>query len=95
MMDPTMLLLGGGLAAIFVSMVLMLGILGVFTTERQDVARTLAVVDALGAVHGGGPAQAGFGDRVVTPFFRRMTALGGRLSPTNMPERIGRRLDLA
>ncbi len=90
------ILLAVGLAAIFVALVLALATVGVFSTERADVARTLATVDSFGTgARPLVPDTAGFGDRVLDPFFHRMAAVGRRLSPAEMPKRKQRHLDLA
>jgi tight adherence protein C len=88
-------LLGLGLAAIFVSIVLALGTIGVFTTERQAVERTLAALSQTGGLEAGAPNSAPFADRVLDPLFARLTALGRRFTPSGFADKTQQRLDRA
>ncbi len=90
-------LLGFGLAAIFASIVLLLGLFGVFTTERSQVGQALAALDTYGGLTPElrGQAEPAFADRVIAPLLARMTRLGRRLTPSGNREKMVRRLDLA
>ena len=91
------LMLAIGLAGFFVGVLLFLATIGAITSERQQVGRSLAAVQAMQ----GAPAalreelDKPFSDRVVTPAFGRFASLGRRLSPSGQADRIRRRLDLA
>lgn len=86
-----------GLAALFVGIVLALTIIGTLTNERQAVGRSLAAVEAIQTAPDSmrQDLDRPFTDRVVTPTFERMTALGRRLTPDDQAARIKQRLDLA
>ena len=86
-----------GLAGVFLGVVLLLTTIGTITSERQQVGRSLAAVQAIQSA----PAemrqelQQPFGQRVVLPAIGRFSNLGRRLSPRGQSDRIRRRLDLA
>lgn len=86
-----------GLAALFVGIVLALTIIGTLTSERQAVGRSLAAVEAIQTAPDSmrQDLDRPFADRVVTPTFERMTALGRRFTPDDQAARIKQRLDLA
>src|SRR3954453_19719904 len=90
-----MLLLG--LGGVFIGVLLLLATVGAITSERQQVGRSLAAVQAIQ----GAPASLReemdqpFSNRVMVPAFGRLTGMGRRLSPGGQAERIKRRLDLA
>ena len=91
------LLLTLGLAAIFVGVVLLLVTIGVITSERQQVGRSLAAVQAIQTAPSSMRAELEkpFSDRVLMPAFGRFSAIGRALSPKGQGDRIRRRLDLA
>jgi tight adherence protein C len=86
-----------GLGAIFLAMLIALATVGVMTSERQQVSRSLAAVQAMHAVPN--PMQRElvkpFGERVVAPGMVRLTKLGKRFSPRDQVGRIRHRLELA
>ena len=95
MTDAMMLLVG--LGAIFLAILVTLATVGVMTSERQQVSRSLAAVQAIHAVPN--PTQRElikpFGERVLAPGMERLTKLGKRLSPRDQVGRIRHRLELA
>src|SRR5438105_4889068 len=86
-----------GLAGFFVGVLLLLATVGAITSERQQVGRSLAAVQAIQ----GSPASMReeldqpFSNRVMVPAFGRLAGMGRRLSPGGQADRIKRRLDLA
>jgi tight adherence protein C len=87
----------GGLAAVFIAVVLFLTTIGTITSERQQVGRSLAAVQAIQTA----PAEMRteldrpFAERVLVPTVSRFARLGRRLSPRGQADRIRHRLDLA
>jgi tight adherence protein C len=86
-----------GLAAIFLAIVLALTIIGRLTNERQAVGRSLAAIEAIQTAPDSmrKDLDRPFNDRVVSPTFERLTALGRRFTPDDQAARIKQRLDLA
>jgi tight adherence protein C len=96
-MDPTMLLVLG-IGGIFVAGVLVLISLGVGTTERQAVGRSLAAIDAIDSAPSDLRAQElqrPFTERVVKPTTAGLAGLGRRITPVHQADGIKRRLALA
>ena len=89
-------ILYAGLAAVFLGIVGAVAALA-FTDDTGGVARSLAAVAAIKAAPD--PLRKEFdrpfGERVVSPFFQRLTALGRRFTPKDQSARLRRRLDLA
>ena len=89
-------ILYAGLAAVFLGIVDAVASLA-FTDDTGGVARSLAAVAAIKAAPD--PLRKEFdrpfGERVVSPFFQRLTALGRRFTPNDQSARLRRRLDLA
>jgi len=89
-------ILYAGLAAVFLGIVGAVASLA-FTDDTGGVARSLAAVAAIKAAPD--PLRKEFdrpfGERVVSPFFQRLTALGRRFTPKDQSARLRRRLDLA
>lgn len=94
-MSPTLLLFVGLLAlvgGVFGCLLLV----STVRAERQQLARSLAAVNAVQLGGFGDQAVGGsFSDRVLVPALGRLSKLGLRLSPTGVSERVQRRLDLA
>lgn len=90
------LVLGVGLAAIFLSVALLLATVGVITSERSQVSRSLSALDLLGV-----PADMRaeldrpFDERVVAPALARMVSFGRRLTPGGRVEKLRQRLEAA
>ena len=95
-MTESMLLLVG-LAAIFLAILVTFSTVGAMTSERQQVNRSLAAVQAIHAVPN--PTQQElikpFGERVLAPGMARLTQIGRRLTPRDQVGRIRHRLELA
>jgi tight adherence protein C len=74
-----------------------LSIIGTITTERAAVGRSLAAVEAIQTAPDAMRRELDkpFNDRVVSPFFERLTSLGRRFTPDGQADRIRKRLDLA
>jgi tight adherence protein C len=87
----------GGLAAVFLAVVLLLTTIGTITAERQQVGRSLAAVQAIQTAPAEMRAELNvpFDQRVLMPAVNRLSGLGRRLSPAGQTDRIRRRLDLA
>lgn len=95
-MSDTMLL-AVGLSAIFLAISIVLATIGVMTSERQQVGRSLAAVQAIQAAPAGMQRELNkpFSERVLTPSLSRLTALGRRFTPGGQISRIRHRLELA
>ena len=95
-MTPTVMLWSSA-GLIFLACALALSIVGVATSERRGVARSLAAIRALDAA---GPELAAeldrpFTERVVAPFGARLVGVGRHLVRADAAERIQHRLDVA
>ncbi len=91
------LLLVLGLAGVFCAIAIALATVGAITSERQQVGRSLAAVEA---IHAGPQSMARelnqpFATRVLTPTLTRLTSLGKRFTPGDQVGRIRHRLELA
>jgi tight adherence protein C len=86
-----------GLAAIFLSFVLTLSIVGVATTERRGVSRSLAAIQAMDSSPDAvrKELERPFAERVLAPLGARMIGIGKRLTRADTAERLRRRLDIA
>ena len=95
-MSPTLLLLFGGLM-VFAAATLTLSLVGVVTTERRGVARSLAAVQALNAAPESlrSELERPFAERVLAPLGERTVGIGRRLVRAGTQERIQHRLDIA
>ena len=95
MSQSTLLTLG--VVAIFVGIAGAIVSLGVAASQRQQVSRSLAALDALGPR----PEQVRreldrpFSERVVNPLVARLGRLGNRFSPRDESARIRHKLELA
>jgi tight adherence protein C len=94
--DSSALLLAG-LAAIFVALALALLTLGTVTSERRQVSRSLAAVNALHAAPSAFRQELNkpFGERILDPGMARLSRLGRRLTREDQLARIRHRLELA
>jgi tight adherence protein C len=85
-----------GLAAIFLAVTVILATVGVLTTERSQVSRSM---DALRRLDLPADMQAelevSFEDRVLVPTRERLLALGRRLTPQGQVDRLAARLEQA
>jgi tight adherence protein C len=95
-MEPQLLLVIG-LGGIFLAIAIALATMGAITSERQQVSRSLAAVQAIQAA----PASmvqeldTPFKQRVITPTLARLTALGRRLAPSDQSARLRHSLEVA
>jgi tight adherence protein C len=89
--------LGIGVLAIFAAGTTLIVAVAGLTGERQRVGRSLAAIRTLRVTAEARPAPESqpFSERVIDPVFRWFGALGHRLTPSDQPELIRRRLDLA
>ena len=95
-MTDTMLL-ALGLSAIFLAIAVVLATVGVMTSERQQVGRSLAAVQAIQSAPTAMQRELNrpFSQRVLTPSLTRLTTLGRRFTPGDQLARIRHRLELA
>ncbi|MGH8892434.1 MAG: type II secretion system F family protein [Actinomycetes bacterium] len=91
------LMLALGLAGIFLAIALALATVGVITSEKQQVGRSLAAVQALNAAPAAMQRELNkpFNQRVVAPGLAKLTLLGRRFTPSDHMSRIRHRLELA
>jgi tight adherence protein C len=88
------LVLAVGLGAIFVGVLIILGVLATVILNRQQGGRSLAALAAFGSNPARNTAvDAPFLERVVRPLALRLTRLGRRLTPVGQIERMRRRLE--
>lgn len=90
-------ILYAGLLAVFVGLVGVVAAAGLGGGERAGVARSLAAVEAIKAAPDPMRQELDrpFSQRVISPFFARLTALGRRFTPNDQTARLRRKLDLA
>ncbi len=95
-MDASLLLVLG-LGGIFLAVALALATVGAITSERQQVSRSLAAVQAIRAAPQSMQDELNrpFLERVVTPMLGRFTRMGRRLTAGDQVARIRHRLELA
>jgi len=95
-MSPTLFLLGGGIM-VFGAFVLALSLVGVVTTERRGVARSLAAIRAIDQAPDVLKQELDrpFSERVIAPLGERLVGIGRRLVRADTAERIQHRLDIA
>jgi tight adherence protein C len=86
-----------GLAAVFLALAIALATVGVITSERQQVSRSLAAMHAITTAPSPMAQELNqpFADRVLAPALARFTQLGRRFAPGDQVARIRHRLELA
>jgi tight adherence protein C len=86
-----------GLAGVFLALVISLATVGVMTSERQQVSRSLAAVNAISSRQSPMAQRLNkpFAERVIEPALARFTEIGRRLAPGDQGARIRHRLELA
>jgi tight adherence protein C len=91
------LMLGLGLAGIFLALTLALSTAGAITSEKKQVGRSLAAVRALNSAPSAMLRELNkpFGERVIVPGLARLTRLGRRFTASDQVARIRHRLELA
>ena len=95
-MSDTVLLVAG-LGMLFVAITIVFATVGVLTSERSQVGRSLAAVRAIQSAPESMRREVdpGFTDRVVKPTLARLTGFGRRLTPGTQADRMRHRLELA
>lgn len=95
-MSPTVMLFTGALM-VFTATVLTLSLVGVVSTERRGVARSLAAIQALDSAPDvlRGDVERPFAERVLAPLGERLMGIGRSLVRAGTAERIQHRLDIA
>ncbi|MCW2834007.1 MAG: Secretion system protein TadC [Nocardioides sp.] len=96
-MSPTLfLLLGAGL--VFAAITLVLSMIGVASTERRGVARSVAAIQALEAAPASmkeAELERPFAERVIGPLGDRLVTLGRKLTRADTAQKLQYRLDVA
>ena len=95
-MGPNLLLVLG-LASVFLALAIALATFGVITSERQQVSRSLAAMQAITTAPSRMAKELNqpFSDRVIAPAMVRFTEIGRRFAPGDQVVRIRHRLELA
>lgn len=91
------IILALGLAAVFGGLALALTAMGVLTTERNGVSKSLASIEALGALPKSSreTLDPPFHERILLPAAERLTRLGRRFTPADRISRLTQRMELA
>jgi tight adherence protein C len=91
------LVLVAGIGGIFVGLGLALTVIGVATSEKKAVGRSLAALEAMRGLPDEmtDELEQPFSERVLEPMLARLTRIGRRFSPSDSTERIQQRLDVA
>jgi tight adherence protein C len=86
-----------GVLGIFASLTLALSVVGVITTEKRQVSRSLDAIAAMSSapVEMTREVQKPFTERVIDPMAARFTGLGRRLTPDDQAKRLQHKLDVA
>jgi tight adherence protein C len=86
-----------GLTGIFVSITLVLSIIGVATAEKRAVGRSLAAVNAINTAPDAlrKELEKPFVERVLAPLSQRFLGMGRRLTPNDTAQRLRATLDRA
>ena len=95
-MSDTVLLVTG-LGALFTAIAIGFATIGVLTSERAQVSRSLAAVRAIQSAPESmrREAEPDFSDRVLKPLLHRFAGAGRALTPGTQADRIRHKLDLA
>jgi len=95
MTEQMMMLVGAGLLCL--SMIVALSVIGVMTTERRGVARSVAAIQALDSAPSvlKQEVERPFAERVIAPLGERMVGLGRRLVRADTARKIQYRLNIA
>jgi tight adherence protein C len=90
-----LLMLGAGL--LFAALVLAFSIMGVLTTERRAVARSVAAVQAMNAAPSiiSVELDRPFTERVIAPLGGRLVGIGRKITRADTATKIAHRLDIA
>ena len=92
----TMLLMLGA-ALLFTALVVALSVIGVLTSEKKAVGRSVAAIQAIGAPVSmiNEELDRPFAERVIAPLGERMVGLGRKVTRADTGEKIGHKLDIA
>ncbi|WP_109507707.1 type II secretion system F family protein [Nocardioides speluncae] len=95
-MSANLILLLGG-ALLFASAALALSIVGVLTTEKRGVARSLAAIQAMDKAPDvlKQELERPFSERVIAPLGERLVGIGKKLTRADTADRIRHKLDVA
>lgn len=95
-MSANLILLLGG-ALLFASCALVLSIVGVLTTEKRGVARSLAAIQAMDKAPDvlRQELERPFSERVIAPLGERLVGIGRTLTRADTADRIRHKLDVA
>jgi tight adherence protein C len=93
-MTGTVLMVGGG-ALLFVSLVTVVLTISAASFGRTGAAEALSAIDTPYAPGAAGPQAEAFSDRVVAPMAKRMKGIGQAITGSKAVERLRRRLDYA
>jgi tight adherence protein C len=91
-----LLLLGAGL--LFTALVVALSTMGVLTSERRAVARSVAAVQAINSAPTtlvADELERPFAERVIAPLGGRLVGIGRKITRADTAEKIAHRLDIA
>ena len=90
-----LLLLGAGL--LFGALVLALSIVGVLTSERRAVARSVAAIQAINTAPSiiSDELERPFAERVIAPLGERLVGIGRKITRADTATKIAHRLDIA
>jgi tight adherence protein C len=90
-----LLLLGAGL--LFTALVVALSTMGVLTSERRAVARSVAAVQAINSAPSliSEELERPFAERVIAPLGGRLVGIGRKITRADTAEKIAHRLDIA
>ncbi len=94
-MPDMILLMGGGLLCL--AMVLSLSVIGVITTERRGVGRSVAAIQALDAAPSAlkEEVERPFAERVIAPMGERLVGLGRKMVRADTAQKLQYRLNIA
>jgi len=94
-MTETILLVGAGLLCL--AMIMTLSVIGVMTTERRGVARSVAAIEALSSTPSvlKQEVERPFAERVIAPLGERMVGLGRKFVRADTARKIQYRLNIA
>ena len=94
-MTETLMLVGAGLLCL--SMVMALTVIGVITSERRGVARSVAAIQAMDSAPSVLKAEVErpFAERIIAPLGERMVGLGRKLVRADTARKIQYRLNIA
>jgi tight adherence protein C len=94
-MTESVMLIGAGLLC--VSMIMALSVIGVITSERRGVARSVAAIQAMDSAPSVLKAEVErpFAERIIAPLGERMVGLGRKLVRADTARKIQYRLNIA